>query len=139
MTTQNIRSWHNADMKELAEIRRDNFVRLLEEFKETHNQGRDFGLISAFSRYYDIKASHVSQIKNGTSNIGNPLARQIEGKAGKPAMWLDDEHHLVDMSDPKQVGFVEVVMTLYHSSPEHAREAILQTITEAYKRQSEKK
>lgn len=121
-------------MKNLTEIRRDNFLRLLDEFRDTHNKGRDFGLISAFSRYYDIKASHVSQIKNGTSNIGNPLARQIEGKTGKPSLWMDDGHHLVNMDNPDQVNFLNVAMTLYRVSPSAAKDVIMQSMLNEIKR-----
>lgn len=139
MTTHKTDYWHNGDMKELSEIRRDNFLRLLEEFKNTHNQGREFGVIAAFARYYNMSQTHVSQIKNGTSKIGEPLARQIEEKTGKPALWMDDEHHLIDMSDPGQVDYVDVAMTLYRASPDNAKDALLKALREIVEKQNKPK
>ena len=48
-----------------------------------------FSSIKQFAEACDMNESHVSQIKNGSSNIGDRLARKLEQKFEKPSGWMD--------------------------------------------------
>lgn len=130
---------YNAEMKDIAEIRRMNFLKLLDEFRDLNCNGIGRGSMAAFARYHDIALSFVSQMKSGGRNIGEVLARQLEKKSGKPDRWMDDEQHLIDMSDHKQVDFVDVAMTLYRASPDHAKDALLKAMRDIIEKQNKPK
>lgn len=139
MGNQQLEFCYHSEMNDLSEIRRLNFQKLLDEFKMTHHKGREHGALSAFARYYEMNPNQCSLLRTGANGIGDGLARRIEEKTGKPTRWLDDEHHLVDMSDPAQVSFVDVAMTLFRASPEHAKDALLQIARDIVAQQNAKK
>lgn len=139
MATKNSQLRYDCDMKNLAEIRRDNLIAMINEYRDTVLKGVQRGAMTSFARYLDMNPVQVSQLKNGTAPIGNPLARQIEKKAGKPPLWMDDEHHLVDMGDPGQVDFFDVAMTLYRHSPENAKDALLKAMRDIVEKQNKSK
>lgn len=130
---------YNAGMIAIAEIRRVNFLKLLDEFRDIHHGGIERGSMTAFARRYEMAVSFVSQLKKGSRDIGANLARQLEKQVGKPERWLDDEHHLIDMSDQKQVDFVDVAMTLYRSSPDSAKDALLKAMRDIVEKQNKQK
>lgn len=130
---------YNAAMKDIAEIRRANFLKLLEEFRDSHCGGVERGAMAAFARYHDMAPSFVSQMKSGSRDIGEVLARQLETRSGKPVRWMDDKRHLIDMSDSGQVDFVDVALTLYRASPDHAKDALLKALRDIVEKQKKPK
>jgi transcriptional regulator with XRE-family HTH domain len=65
---------------DIREIRKCNLKRLIGD--DTH---------AVFAERAGMNTSHVSQILNGKSNIGNNLARKIEANLGLTAYMLDED------------------------------------------------
>lgn len=121
-------------MKNIAEIRKINFQKLLDEYKNKHHGGKEHGHMTAFSRAYELSPTHVSQMKLGFSNIGETLARQLEKMADKPDRWMDDECHLINMDDSDQVNFLNNVMTLYRLFPSAAKDVMIRATLDEIER-----
>jgi len=66
----------------IREIRHANLLRLLAE----HDQDIDF------AEACGLVPGHLSQLKNGTRNVGNDVARRIEQKKRLPEGWMDVLH-----------------------------------------------
>lgn len=60
-------------------IRRENLLGLLKQRKYDAD----------FARAYDLSDRLISQIKNGTREMGDDLARKMEKAMGKPKGWMD--------------------------------------------------
>jgi len=71
-------------------IRRQNLINLINQF----------GTIKALAEFAEMSDSHISQIKGGTSKIGDKLARKIEQKFSKPVGWIDTRHGTGTSEDP---------------------------------------
>jgi|OpeIllAssembly_1097287.scaffolds.fasta_scaffold492860_2 hypothetical protein len=121
-------------MKDLTEIRRNNLLAMINEYRDRVLKGVQHGAMTSFARHLAMNPVQLSQLKNGTAPIGNPLARQIEKKAGKPSLWMDDEHHLINMDDSDQVNFLNVAMKLYRISPSAAKDVIMQAMLDEIER-----
>jgi transcriptional regulator with XRE-family HTH domain len=64
---------------EIQEIRRRKLLALRAEYKT----------FEALEDKTGVAASYLSQIKNGTRNMGNRVARKIELKIGQQRGWMD--------------------------------------------------
>lgn len=60
----------------------------------------------AFAAHLEVSPSTLSQL-NGSRNMGDKMAAQIERHAGKAPGWIDVEHPGV-MSTPGESAFVEL-------------------------------
>lgn len=77
-------------VKTIADIRHDNLLELIEEF----------GSAEALAEAADTSPVYLSQLRNKAPDsktgkprqIGDPLARKLEGAAGKPEGWMDNVH-----------------------------------------------
>lgn len=78
-----------ADLPDNREIRRANLEGLLTQLTA--------GNMAEFERRYGIDASVLSQIKNGSRNMGDELARKVEAALDKEKGWMD--HPQFRMSD----------------------------------------
>lgn len=76
---------------EIKEIRRKNLGVLLEN--TTH---------IAFAEKAGMAAAHVSQIVNGSRNMGDKIARRIEKKLSLPVGWMDGPKMLYGTRDPDE-------------------------------------
>jgi hypothetical protein len=63
-------------------IRRINLIGLIAEF----------GTIEALARATGSVANYLSQIKSGSRNMGDALARQMESRMAKEMGWMDSPH-----------------------------------------------
>lgn len=63
----------------MREIRRDNLQRLLTGYRFQRQ----------FAEATGLAAAHVSQMVNGTRDMGEDVARRIEKALGLPANWMD--------------------------------------------------
>ncbi len=80
----------NLAMKTIAELRRENLLRLIAEF-ETQDK---------VSELSDVSQVYLSQIKNQSADyrtgrprqMGSRTARTLELGCGKPIGWMDTEH-----------------------------------------------
>lgn len=77
-------------MKTIAEIRRDNLLRLIDEL----------GTADALAAKVNTSAVYLSQLRNQSPDsktkkprqIGDPLARKLETCCGKERGWMDHTH-----------------------------------------------
>jgi hypothetical protein len=81
---------------DLARVRLDNALALFEEFVRSTARHADAatlrGLEGRFAEKLQIQASYWSQIKGGSRQIGERLARQFEQLCRKPNGWMDVVH-----------------------------------------------
>ena len=81
---------------EPARIRFDNAMRLFDEFVQATVKSPDAatlrGLERRFAERLQIQPSYWSQIKGGSRQIGERLARQFEQLCRKPPGWMDQWH-----------------------------------------------
>lgn len=66
-------------MRQVREIRRDNLQRLLAGYRFQRQ----------FAEATGLAAAHVSQMVNGTRDMGEDVARRVEKALGLPANWMD--------------------------------------------------
>ncbi len=81
---------------DLAQVRLDNALALLEEFVRATARHADAatlrGLERRFAERLQIQPSYWSQIKGRSRQIGERLARQFELLCHKPTGWMDATH-----------------------------------------------
>jgi hypothetical protein len=81
---------------DLARVRLDNALALFEEFVRSTARHADAatlrGLEGRFAERLQIQPSYWSQIKGGSRQIGERLARQFEQLCRKPTRWMDTAH-----------------------------------------------
>jgi hypothetical protein len=81
---------------DLARVRLDNALALFEEFVRSTARHADAatlrGLEGRFAEKLQIQPSYWSQIKGGSRQIGERLARQFEQLCRKPNGWMDLAH-----------------------------------------------
>lgn len=77
--------------------------------------------IANLAKLYDLNESLLSQVKNGTRNMGDRLARKMEEAMAKPTGWMDVPHF---KSQEQAVEYAEL-MHIYDALPEGEREAWL--------------
>jgi hypothetical protein len=83
-------------LPDVSRVRFDNAMRLFDEFVQAAVKSPDVatlrGLERRFAERLQIQPSYWSQIKSGSRQIGERLARQFEQLCRKPAGWLDQRH-----------------------------------------------
>ncbi len=104
--------------------RRQNALALFQEYAEKAlAQGTPpKGLEQAFATTLQISPSMWSQIKSSRP-IGDKLARQIEGLAGKPPGWLDEERSFATPSSAEKT-FLELALAAYRATNAQGRKAL---------------
>jgi hypothetical protein len=85
-----------APVRDVAQIRLDNALRLFDEFVHATVKAPDAatlrGLERRFAERLQIQPSYWSQIKSRSRQIGERLARQFEQLTHKPQGWMDTLH-----------------------------------------------
>jgi hypothetical protein len=89
------------------EIRRQNLALLVEQFKTELALARRIGHTSG---------SLLNQIKSGTRDCGEKLARTIESKLDLPRGWLDSESHAAAAPTIVDAALMEEVIAAVHAT-----------------------
>jgi hypothetical protein len=143
----------NDPAADLARIRFDNAMRLFDEFVQQAARHPDAatlrGLEGRFAERLGIQPSYWSQIKAGSRQIGERLARQFEVRCRKPYGWMDrpagadaakaavpapvpahahEDDRLPHNEDERFI--VGLVLTYYRRHPERARARLLELLGE---------
>jgi hypothetical protein len=137
---------------DLARIRFDNALLLFDEFVQQVARHPDAatlrGLEGRFAERLGIQPSYWSQIKAGSRQIGERLARQFESRCRKPYGWMDraqdarasralpatsaappeDDDRLPHNEDERFI--VGLVLTYYRRHPDRARARLLELLGE---------
>jgi hypothetical protein len=83
-------------LRDVAQIRLDNALRLFDEFVRATVKDPDVatlrGLERRFAERLQIQPSYWSQIKSRSRQVGERLARQFEQLTHKPYGWMDEPH-----------------------------------------------
>jgi hypothetical protein len=134
-------------IRDTAQVRLDNALRLFEEFVSATIKHPDAatlrGLERRFAERLQIQPSYWSQIKGRSRQIGERLARQFEQLFHKPPGWMDHEHgsEPVDAApaaeamssvpqDDDERFIVGLVLTYYRRHPQRARTRLLDLLGE---------
>jgi hypothetical protein len=140
--------------QDLAQVRLANALALFEEFVRATARHADAatlrGLEGRFAERLQIQASYWSQIKSGSRQIGERLARQFEQLCKKPSGWMDQPHgaaaslvsggatggkapgsddELAPRDDDERF-IVGLVLTYYRRHPQRARTRLLDLLGE---------
>jgi hypothetical protein len=139
---------------DLARIRFDNALLLFDEFVQQAARQPDAatlrGLEGRFAERLGIQPSYWSQIKAGSRQIGERLARQFESRCRKPFGWMDrpqsgsrrsrespaaparpavaDDDRMPHNEDERFI--VGLVLTYYRRHPDRARARLLELLGE---------
>lgn len=135
-------------VRDVAQIRLDNALRLFEEFVQATVKHPDAatlrGLERRFAERLQIQPSYWSQIKGRSRQIGERLARQFEVLCHKSHGWMDLPHgagaaapastaeeppHNVPQDDDERF-IVGLVLTYYRRHPQRARTRLLDLLGE---------
>jgi hypothetical protein len=140
-----------AAVRDVAQIRLDNALRLFDEFVRATVKDPDAatlrGLERRFAERLQIQPSYWSQIKSRSRQIGERLARQFEQLTHKPAGWMDLAHDGTAASTPAAAAaahvddsplpqddderfIVGLVLTYYRRHPQRARTRLLDLLGE---------
>ncbi len=142
-----------AAVRDVAQIRLDNALRLFDEFVRATVKDPDAatlrGLERRFAERLQIQPSYWSQIKSRSRQIGERLARQFEQLTHKPVGWMDLTHD--DKAPPLAAAvaaapapandsplpqddderfIVGLVLTYYRRHPQRARTRLLDLLGE---------
>ncbi|MDT9002355.1 hypothetical protein RQP53_23945 [Paucibacter sp. APW11] len=133
-------------IRDVAQIRLDNAMRLFEEFVAATVKHADAatlrGLERRFAERLQIQPSYWSQIKSRSRQIGERLARQFEQLFHKPMGWMDQEHGTATAAEPSSADtpsvpqddderfIVGLVLTYYRRHPQRARTRLLDLLGE---------
>ena len=143
----------NDPAADLARIRFANALLLFDEFVQQMARQPDAatlrGLEGRFAERLGIQPSYWSQIKAGSRQIGERLARQFEARCRKPHGWMDrpqggrgnralppttspaaepEDDRLPHNEDERFI--VGLVLTYYRRHPERARARLLELLGE---------
>ena len=144
-----------APVRDVAQIRLDNALRLFDEFVHATVKAPDAatlrGLERRFAERLQIQPSYWSQIKSRSRQIGERLARQFEQLTHKPYGWMDEAHdgshigvsqalsptaaaeHAPESplpQDDDERFIVGLVLTYYRRHPQRARTRLLDLLGE---------
>jgi hypothetical protein len=145
-----------APVRDVAQIRLDNALRLFDEFVHATVKAPDAatlrGLERRFAERLQIQPSYWSQIKSRSRQIGERLARQFEQLTHKPYGWMDEPHDGLRSSpapqgaalpaavepasdsplpqDDDERFIVGLVLTYYRRHPQRARTRLLDLLGE---------
>lgn len=143
-------------LRDVAQVRLDNAMRLFEEFVSATVKHPDAatlrGLERRFAERLQIQPSYWSQIKGRSRQIGERLARQFEQLCHKPPGWMDLEHGAMAAAAPADIPaqtlapaaetssslpqddderfIVGLVLTYYRRHPQRARTRLLDLLGE---------
>lgn len=144
-------------VRDVAQIRLDNALRLFDEFVRATVKDPDAatlrGLERRFAERLQIQPSYWSQIKSRSRQIGERLARQFEQLTHKPYGWMDQLHDggataapaaaapraaapaAADADSPlprddDERFIVGLVLTYYRRHPQRARTRLLDLLGE---------
>jgi hypothetical protein len=133
---------------DLAQVRLDNALVLLEEFVRATARHADAatlrGLERRFAERVQIQPSYWSQIKGRSRQIGERLARQFEHLCQKPRGWMDVPHGSTSTAtdlagreaddagplDDDERFIVGLVLTYYRRHPQRAKARLLDLLGE---------
>ena len=136
---------------DLARIRFDNALLLFDEFVQQAARHPDAatlrGLEGRFAERLGIQPSYWSQIKAGSRQIGERLARQFESRCRKPYGWMDQPQTggraarvAAPVAKPEaddrvphnedERFIVGLVLTYYRRHPDRARARLLDLLGE---------
>jgi hypothetical protein len=141
-----------AAVRDVAQIRLDNALRLFDEFVRATVKDPDAatlrGLERRFAERLQIQPSYWSQIKSRSRQIGERLARQFEQLTHKPVGWMDLAHDGKAAptaaaaapaapandsplpQDDDERFIVGLVLTYYRRHPQRARTRLLDLLGE---------
>ena len=142
-----------AAVRDVAQIRLDNALRLFDEFVRATVKDPDAatlrGLERRFAERLQIQPSYWSQIKSRSRQIGERLARQFEQLTHKPVGWMDEAHDGKSLPAAATAGapstpandspqpqddderfIVGLVLTYYRRHPQRARTRLLDLLGE---------
>jgi hypothetical protein len=142
-----------AAVRDVAQIRLDNALRLFDEFVRATVKDPDAatlrGLERRFAERLQIQPSYWSQIKSRSRQIGERLARQFEQLTHKPFGWMDQAHDGTAAAPGKATAaapepandsplpqddderfIVGLVLTYYRRHPQRARTRLLDLLGE---------
>jgi hypothetical protein len=109
-----------------SQIRHKNFHTLFEDFITRHPNQPRRGMLKQFAQHLNLSERYLSHIKCQRKNIGNSVARVIEGALGLPQGWMDREHDAPRTPvDDREKLFIETALILFRAQPDHARELML--------------
>jgi hypothetical protein len=146
-------------VRDVAQIRLDNALRLFDEFVRATVKDPDAatlrGLERRFAERLQIQPSYWSQIKSRSRQIGERLARQFEQLTHKPYGWMDQAHEGSTAAAPASAApraaapaaadhstgsplprddderfIVGLVLTYYRRHPQRARTRLLDLLGE---------
>lgn len=109
---------YNSGM-DIKEIRKENFDRLLAEFGQRKASKGERGTLKRFAECYGLDPRHASQMKNGSRDIGDAIARRLE-QNHKPALrdgWMDVQHGPGVPQNEVEEEVVEIALSIYRQSP----------------------
>ena len=84
-------------MKQVKDFRRENLQRLLTGYRSQRQ----------FADSADLAAAYVSQMVNGTREMGEDVARRIERALGLSMGWMDTDHELRPENEQIDVQILE--------------------------------
>jgi len=118
----------------LPSIRRNNVLILFGDFVAAHaaHGAEPLGLAAKFAETLQVSPSMWSQIKKGRV-ISDKLARQIEARCGKPALWLDAVQSTEPLPDPGEERFVELARQAYRAQNARGKRALRTVLLEHIK------
>ena len=142
-------------VRDVAQIRLDNALRLFDEFVHATVKAPDAatlrGLERRFAERLQIQPSYWSQIKSRSRQIGERLARQFEQLTHKPSGWMDEPQDGLRSAathapalpaaaepapesplpqDDDERFIVGLVLTYYRRHPQRARTRLLDLLGE---------
>jgi hypothetical protein len=138
-----------APIRDTAQVRLDNAMRLFDEFVAATVKHPDAatlrGLERRFAERLQIQPSYWSQIKSRSRQIGERLARQFEQLFQKPQGWMDHDHDDAAApgvasaaaapapaapQDDDERFIMGLVLTYYRRHPQRARARLLDLLGE---------
>ncbi len=135
-----------APIRDTAQVRLDNAMRLFDEFVAATVKHPDAatlrGLERRFAERLQIQPSYWSQIKSRSRQIGERLARQFEQLFHKPPGWMDHDHDdavpaaaaaapaPAQPQDDDERFIIGLVLTYYRRHPQRARARLLDLLGE---------
>lgn len=109
-----------------AQIRHNNFIKLFNDFIDSHPNAPRRGMLKAFAEHLRLSDRYLSHIKCGRKNIGNQVARAIEEQLKLPHGWMDREHDALKLpTDDREKLFLETALSLFRAQPVEARDLML--------------
>jgi transcriptional regulator with XRE-family HTH domain len=114
---------------DIAHIRYRNFMVQYRQFRDTHPDLPERGMLKLFAERVGVSDRYLSHIRCNRKNIGANLARTIEQALGLEHGWMDREHaqegRVAEEGDAAELMFLETARMLYRSEPDEARRTLM--------------